>query len=76
MMAVVTSIWVYVCILFMPRYTFEVAPVFTLMEQVILRKMCQLVGYDIGDGIFCPGLSYQLVTSTAQFPVQFYCYIS
>ena len=40
------------------RYTYEVAPVFVLIEQRILQKMCELVGYrgnGDGDGIFCPG---------------------
>ena len=37
------------------QYTYEVAPVFTLMEQSVLKKMRGLVGYPDGDGIFCPG---------------------
>ena len=37
------------------RYTFEVAPVFTLMEEVTLRKLRECVGFTEGDGIFCPG---------------------
>ena len=37
------------------RYTYEVAPVFTLMEQVVLGEMCKVVGFKNGDGIFCPG---------------------
>ncbi|KAK5639896.1 hypothetical protein RI129_010707 [Pyrocoelia pectoralis] len=38
-------------------YTYEVAPVFTLMEEIVLREMRQIVGYPHGkgDGIFCPG---------------------
>ncbi|XP_041987442.1 cysteine sulfinic acid decarboxylase [Aricia agestis] len=38
-------------------YTFEVAPVFTLMEEEVLREMRSIVGYrdGDGDGIFCPG---------------------
>ncbi|KAL4713593.1 hypothetical protein ACJJTC_005078 [Scirpophaga incertulas] len=38
-------------------YTFEVAPVFTLMEEEVLRAMRTLVGWrdGEGDGIFCPG---------------------
>lgn len=38
-------------------YTYEVAPVFTLMEEVVLREMRKIVGYEDGrgDGIFCPG---------------------
>jgi len=37
------------------QYTYEVAPVFTLMEMVVLKKLRDLVGYQDGDGIFCPG---------------------
>ncbi|CAH0729576.1 unnamed protein product, partial [Brenthis ino] len=38
-------------------YTFEVAPVFTLMEEEVLREMRAIVGWHggEGDGIFCPG---------------------
>ena len=38
-------------------YTFEVAPVFTLMEEEVLREMRTIVGWQggEGDGIFCPG---------------------
>ncbi|MED6267332.1 Acidic amino acid decarboxylase gadl1, partial [Characodon lateralis] len=37
-------------------YTYEVAPVFTLMEDVVLRTMMELIGWeDGGDGLFNPG---------------------
>lgn len=36
-------------------YTFEVAPVFTLMESVLFGYMRKLIGWTTGDGIFCPG---------------------
>ncbi|XP_018323073.1 cysteine sulfinic acid decarboxylase [Agrilus planipennis] len=38
-------------------YTFEVAPVFTLMEEFVLKEMIKFVGFDpdTSDGIFCPG---------------------
>lgn len=36
-------------------YTYEVAPVFTLMESDTFRYMRRLVGWTTGDGIFCPG---------------------
>lgn len=38
-------------------YTYEVAPVFTLMEEEVLREMRKIVGWTDGegDGIFCPG---------------------
>ena len=31
------------------------APVFTLMEDVVLRRMLGKVGWEGGDGIFAPG---------------------
>jgi glutamate decarboxylase len=38
-------------------YTYEVSPVFILMEEVVLKEMRKIVGYPDGngDGIFCPG---------------------
>lgn len=36
-------------------YTYEVAPVFTLMEESVISKMTSIVGFPDGDGIFCPG---------------------
>ncbi|KAK9502790.1 hypothetical protein O3M35_011496 [Rhynocoris fuscipes] len=36
-------------------YTYEVAPVFTLMEETVLAEMRKFVGYQDGDGIFSPG---------------------
>ncbi|TKS80428.1 Glutamate decarboxylase 1 [Collichthys lucidus] len=39
------------------QFTYEVSPVFILMEEVLLRKMQSIVGWsdEEGDGIFCPG---------------------
>lgn len=40
------------------RYTYEVAPVFTLMEREVIQKSLELVGYPLmpeADGIMCPG---------------------
>ncbi|XP_059913896.1 glutamate decarboxylase 1 isoform X1 [Gadus macrocephalus] len=38
-------------------FTYEVSPVFLLMEEVLLKKMQSIVGWceEEGDGIFCPG---------------------
>ncbi|XP_012946341.1 glutamate decarboxylase 1, partial [Aplysia californica] len=36
-------------------FTYEAAPVFTLMEGVVLSRMRTLVGWEDGDGIFAPG---------------------
>ncbi|XP_030618932.1 cysteine sulfinic acid decarboxylase isoform X2 [Delphinapterus leucas] len=37
------------------QYTYEIAPVFVLMEDEVLKKLRALVGWSSGDGIFCPG---------------------
>lgn len=44
-------------LIFKLRFTYEVSPVFLLMEEVLLKKMQSIVGWsdDEGDGIFCPG---------------------
>lgn len=31
------------------------APVFNLMEREVMQKMCELVGWSHGDGLFAPG---------------------
>lgn len=36
-------------------FTYEVAPVFILMESEVLRGLRLLVGWTHGDGLFCPG---------------------
>lgn len=38
-------------------YTYEVSPVFSLMEEQVLTEMRRIVGYidGEGDGLFCPG---------------------
>ncbi|KAK1172289.1 acidic amino acid decarboxylase GADL1-like isoform X1 [Acipenser oxyrinchus oxyrinchus] len=36
-------------------YTFEVSPTFVMIEEVILKKMIECVGWEGGDGIFSPG---------------------
>ncbi|EPY82719.1 glutamate decarboxylase 1-like protein [Camelus ferus] len=39
------------------RFTYEIAPVFTVMETVLLKKMCDIIGWGEteADGIFSPG---------------------
>ncbi|XP_015276853.1 PREDICTED: cysteine sulfinic acid decarboxylase [Gekko japonicus] len=37
------------------QYTYEIAPVFVLMEEVVLKQLRKLIGWEGGDGIFCPG---------------------
>ena len=36
-------------------FTYEMAPVFSLMEGEVLGKMRGLIGWQSGDGIFAPG---------------------
>ncbi|XP_070989928.1 glutamate decarboxylase 1-like [Oncorhynchus clarkii lewisi] len=38
-------------------FTYEVSPVFILMEEILLKKMQEIVGWseEEGDGVFCPG---------------------
>uniref|UniRef100_H2ZAN0 Glutamate decarboxylase n=1 Tax=Ciona savignyi TaxID=51511 RepID=H2ZAN0_CIOSA len=36
-------------------FTYEIAPVFTLMEDVVIRRMCSIIGWEDGEGIFSPG---------------------
>ena len=36
-------------------YTYEVAPVATLIETELIQKMCKIVGFNNGDGIFVTG---------------------
>jgi len=37
------------------QYTYEVAPVFTVMEREIYAKMLGLIGFNDGEAIFIPG---------------------
>lgn len=39
------------------RFTYEIAPVFVLMEQLTLKKMREMIGWPDGegDGLFSPG---------------------
>ncbi|NXO02273.1 GADL1 decarboxylase, partial [Rhinopomastus cyanomelas] len=36
-------------------YTYEVSPVFLLVEEAVIKKMVECVGWEEGDGIFNPG---------------------
>ncbi|XP_048184186.1 cysteine sulfinic acid decarboxylase isoform X2 [Corvus hawaiiensis] len=51
------------------RYTYEVAPVLVLMEEQVLAKLRELVGWSSGDGIFAPGgsMSNMLAMNVARF---------
>lgn len=47
------------------RFTYEVSPVFILIEEILLKKMQGIVGWsdDEGDGLFCPGKTCEDVTA-------------
>ncbi|XP_075054092.1 cysteine sulfinic acid decarboxylase [Mixophyes fleayi] len=51
------------------QYTYEVAPVFVLMEDEILRTLRSIIGWKTGDGIFCPGgsISNMYALNVARF---------
>ncbi|KAK3790045.1 hypothetical protein RRG08_040965 [Elysia crispata] len=36
-------------------HTYEVAPAFVILERYIYKKMLALVGFEHGEGLFCPG---------------------
>ncbi|XP_032093993.1 acidic amino acid decarboxylase GADL1 isoform X2 [Thamnophis elegans] len=36
-------------------YTYEISPVFLLVEEAVLKKMIEYIGWEGGDGIFNPG---------------------
>lgn len=43
-------------------FTYEIAPVFILMESFILKKMREIIGFPNGDSILAPGnISFFLV---------------
>lgn len=37
------------------RFTYEIAPIFILMEHVVLKKMREIIGFLDGDSILAPG---------------------
>lgn len=43
------------CFLYLSSYTYEVSPVFLLVEEAVLKKMIEFIGWKEGDGIFNPG---------------------
>lgn len=37
------------------RFTYEIAPVYILMEREVSRKMIELIGWQSGDAVWGPG---------------------
>lgn len=44
-------------------HTYEVAPVFVVMEKYIFQKLCSIIGFKDGDGVFGPGGSFCNMTA-------------
>jgi glutamate decarboxylase len=40
-------------------FTYEIAPVFILMEHVVMEKMREIIGFQGGDSILAPGNRYE-----------------
>ena len=38
------------------RHTYEVAPVMVVLENYIFKKLSSIIGYQDGEGVFCPGI--------------------
>jgi len=53
-------------LVFVFRFTYEIAPVFVLMEQLTLKKMREMIGWPNGDGdgLFSPGKQSKLLNIT------------
>ena len=49
-------------------FTYEIAPVFILMEHACLAKMREIIGFTEGDSILAPGIR--------QYPARMFCLIS
>lgn len=43
-----------ICV-YLLRFTYEIAPTFTLMENIVIDHMISKIGWDSGDGILAPG---------------------
>ncbi|VDI46258.1 sulfinoalanine decarboxylase [Mytilus galloprovincialis] len=39
-------------------HTYEVAPVMVVLENYIFKKLSSIIGYQDGEGVFCPGGSF------------------
>lgn len=37
------------------RFTYEISPVYILMEKEVTKRMIELIGWEDGDYIFAPG---------------------
>lgn len=55
--AVLYTLYIHNACCTIARFTYEIAPVFVLMEQLTLKKMREMIGWPNGegDGLFSPG---------------------
>ena len=51
------------------RFTYEMAPVYSIMENECISQMLTLAGFPDGDGILCPGgsISNLLALNAARY---------
>lgn len=54
-------------------FTYEIAPVFILMENVVLEKMREIIGWNCGDSILAPGI-FCVYTNVTVFQIIFLIY--
>jgi hypothetical protein len=47
-------------------FTYEIAPVFILMEHVVMEKMREIIGFQGGDSILAPGKSQTSSTRSSR----------
>jgi len=52
-------------------FTYEIAPVFILMENVVLTKMREIIGWKTGDSIFAPGDILLIYICNIDTPIRF-----
>ncbi|CAI9724269.1 cysteine sulfinic acid decarboxylase-like [Octopus vulgaris] len=44
-------------------HTYEVSPAFTMIEHYLIQKVCKMIGFQNGDGMFCPGGAFMNIMS-------------
>ena len=54
-------------------FTYEIAPVYNLMEEVTLKKMRELIGWkEPGDGILSPGIIFKKIFAIIKKTIYFF----
>lgn len=52
-------------------FTYEISPVFILMEHITMKKMRDIIGYKGGDSILAPGTFHEHAIVRCKFPACF-----